>query len=35
MRAQQKYFSWNLIASAFVDFLESPDHDTKRLALLI
>ena len=23
LRAQQKYFSWNLIASAFVDFLES------------
>ena len=23
MRAQQKYFSWTLIASAFVDFLES------------
>ncbi|MFZ0885992.1 MAG: hypothetical protein WAN14_21495 [Candidatus Acidiferrales bacterium] len=23
LRAQEKYFSWNLIASAFVDFLES------------
>jgi len=22
MRAQQQYFSWTLIASAFVDFLE-------------